>query len=314
MEVRKAMTTHLVETEGLTRRFGRLIAVDGLNLRVPQGSIYGFLGPNGAGKTTTIRMLLGLIRPTAGRVHLFGMPMHRNATEVLAQIGSLVETPAVYLHLTGRENLEVIRRLRGGTRAQVSHALWVVGLEEAADRRAGTYSLGMIQRLGLAIALMATPPLLILDEPTNGLDPAGIHEVRELIRRLPGEYGVTVLVSSHLLGEVEQIATQIGIIQAGRLIFQGTPDGLRGRYQDHVALKVDQPEAAQQTLRVSGWQVEHNNNHTLRVVANGESDAALLISQLVAAGCSIYGASLEQPSLEEIFLQLTATPAAGGIR
>ncbi len=157
----------------------------------------------------------------------------------------------IYLHLTGRENLEVIRRLRGGTRAQVSHALWVVGLEEAADRRAGTYSLGMIQRLGLAIALMATPPLLILDEPTNGLDPAGIHEVRELIRRLPGEYGVTVFVSSHLLGEVEQIATQIGIIQAGRLIFQGTPDGLRGRYQDHVALKVDRPEAAQQTLRLA---------------------------------------------------------------
>ncbi len=306
------MTTNLIETEGLTRWFGRLAAVDGLNLRVPQGSIYGFLGPNGAGKTTTIRMLLGLIRPTAGRVQLFGTPVQKDATAVLAQIGSLVETPAIYSHLTGRENLEVIRRLRGGTRAQVCHALWLVGLEEAADRRAGTYSTGMIQRLGLAVALMATPLLLILDEPTNGLDPAGIHEVRELIRRLPGEYGVTVFVSSHLLGEVEQIATHIGIIQAGRLIFQGTPDELRGRYQDHVALKVDRPEAVQQALRQVGWQVEHNNNHTLRIVANGESDAALLISHLAGAGYSIYRANLEQPSLEEIFLQLTATPAAGG--
>ena len=308
------MTANLVETEELTRRFGRLVAVDGLNLRVPQGSIYGFLGPNGAGKTTTIRMLLGLIRPTAGRVQLFGTSLQKNATAVLAQIGSLVETPAIYPHLTGRENLEVIRRLRGGTRAQIGHALWVVGLEEAANRRAGTYSLGMIQRLGLAIAVMALPPLLILDEPTNGLDPAGIHEVRELIRRLPGEYGVTVFVSSHLLGEVEQIATQIGIIQAGRLIFQGTPDELRGRYQDHVTLKLDRPEAAQQALHQAGWQVEHNNNHTVRVVANGESDAALLISQLVGAGYGVCGAILEQPSLEEIFLQLTATPAAGGVR
>lgn len=308
------MTTNLIETEGLTRWFGRLAAVDSLNLRVPQGSIYGFLGPNGAGKTTTIRMLLGLIHPTAGRVQLFGAPMQRNATAVLARIGSLVETPSIYSHLTGRENLEVICRLRGGTHAQVSHALWVVGLEEAADRRAGTYSLGMIQRLGLAVALMATPPLLILDEPTNGLDPAGIHEVRELIRRLPGEYGVTVFVSSHLLGEVEQIATHIGIIQAGRLIFQGTPDELRSRYQDHVTLKVDQLEAAQQALRQAGWQVEHNGNHTLRITANGESDTALLIDYLAGAGYSIYGASLEQPSLEEIFLQLTAMPAAGGAR
>ncbi len=308
------MTTNLIETEGLTRRFGRLVAVEELDLRVPQGSIYGFLGPNGAGKTTTIRMLLGLIRPTTGRVQLFGTSLQKDRTAVLAQIGSLVETPAIYSHLTGREDLEVIRRLRGGTRAQVSHALWVVGLEEAADRRAGTYSLGMIQRLGLAIALMATPPLLILDEPTNGLDPAGIHEMRELIRRLPGEYGVTVFVSSHLLGEVEQIATQIGIIRAGRLIFQGTPDGLRGRYQDHMTLKVDRPEAAQQALRLAGWQVEHNGNHTLQVVANGESDAALLLKHLVGAGHNVYHADLEQPSLEEIFLQLTATPAAGGIR
>jgi ABC-type multidrug transport system ATPase subunit len=308
------MTTNLIETEGLTRRFGRLAAVDGVDLRVPQGSIYGFLGPNGAGKTTTIRMLLGLIQPTAGSVQLFGAPLRKNATRALARIGSLVETPAIYPHLTGRENLEVIRRLRGGSQAQVGQALAVVGLEDAADRRAAVYSLGMVQRLGLAIALMGLPPLLILDEPTNGLDPAGIHEMRELIRRLPGEYGTTVFVSSHLLGEVEQMATHIGIIQAGRLVFQGTPDALRQRYQDHVTLKVDQPEATQQALRRAGWQVTHNGNHTLRVVANGESDAALLLRQLVGAGLSVYHVSLEQPSLEDIFLQLTATNAAGGMQ
>jgi len=308
------MTSNLIETEGLTRRFGRLSAVDNLDLSVPQGSVYGFLGPNGAGKTTTIRMLLGLIRPTAGCVRLFGSPLQGNETTVLAKTGSLVEAPAIYPHLTGRENLEVIRRLRTATSAQVSHALAMVGLESAADRRAGAYSLGMIQRLGLAAALMTLPQLLILDEPTNGLDPAGIHEVRELIRRLPREYGMTVFVSSHLLGEVEQTATHIGIIQAGQLIFQGTPDGLRQRYQDHITVKVDQPEAAQQALRLAGWQVAHNGNHTLRVVANGEADASLLASQLVGSGYSVYHVALEQPSLEDIFLQLTASPAAGGIR
>ncbi len=308
------LAAYMIQTEGLTRRFGRVAAVEGLELAVPLGSIYGFLGPNGAGKTTTIRMLLGLIRPTAGRVRLFGQPLEGHATDLLARTGSLVETPAVYPHLTGRENLEVIRRLRGGTDAEVSHALAVVGLEDAAGRRAGTYSLGMIQRLGLAAALMGLPALLILDEPTNGLDPAGIHEVRELIRRLPREYGVTVFVSSHLLSEVEQMATHIGIIQAGRLVFQGTPDELRGRCQDHVILKVDRPEAAQEALRRAGWPVVHNGDHTLRVDANGEADAGLLTTQLVRGGHTVFHVELEQPSLENIYLQLTASPAAGGNR
>jgi len=310
------MTTHLIETDKLTRWFGRLIAVNSVDLRVPQGSIYGFLGPNGAGKTTTIRMLLGLIRPTAGTVRLFGAPLREKSVEHRGRIGSLVETPAIYPHLTGRENLEVIRELRGGTRAQVAYALSVVGLEEAADRPAGHYSQGMVQRLGLAQALFSQPELLILDEPTNGLDPAGIHEVRDLIRRLPGEYGVTVFLSSHLLAEIEQMATHIGIIQQGRLIFQGTPDELRGRYQDYVRLQVDQPEAAQQALRQLGWQAEHNGNHHLRVAANGPADAALLNTQLVTRGLNVYHVELEQPSLEDIFLQLTAAPtvpAAGGL-
>ncbi len=307
------MNEYVIETVGLTRRFKQLTAVNGVNLNVSPGSIYGFLGPNGAGKTTTIRMLLGLIRPTAGKVQLLGVPVPEKRYRVLNQIGSLVEAPALYPHLTGRENLEVIRHLRNGTKTQISRALGIVNLEKDADRIVSQYSQGMCQRLGLAIALLSEPQLLILDEPTNGLDPAGIHEIRELIQRLPGEHGVTVFVSSHLLSEVEQMATHIGIIQSGRLIFQGTPEELRARYQDHIALKVDQPEIGQLMLRGMGWQVAHNGNHTLRIDANGEADAALVTTQLVKSGLKVYHVALEQPSLEDIFLQLTKTEDKEGI-
>ena len=299
------MTTNLVETEELTRRFGRLVAVDGLNLRVPQGSIYGFLGPNGAGKTTTIRMLLGLIKPTAGRVQLFGTSLQKNATAVLAQIGSLVETPAIYPHLTGRENLEVTRRLVGGRKEQVEYALHTVRLEEAAGRRVGGYSSGMKQRLGLALALLHGPELLILDEPTNGLDPAGIHEMRELICRLPAEYGATVFLSSHLLAEVEQVATHIGIIHEGQLRFQGRLEELHAQMQEQVVLHVDQPEKARQFLLGTGWTVQSNGGHRLAIRAGGRSDAALINAQLVGEGVNVYHLNLEQPTLEDIFLRLT---------
>jgi ABC-type multidrug transport system ATPase subunit len=216
------MQTSAITTSGLTRRFGMLTAVDDLDLRVPRSSIYGFLGPNGAGKTTTIRLLLGLIRPHAGEVQLFGEPLRQRRMVLLRRVGALVESPSLYPNLTGRENLEVTRRLIGGEKAQIGQALHIVHLEDAADRRVGGYSSGMKQRLSLALALLNTPELLILDEPTNGLDPAGIQEMRDLIVRLPQEYGVTVFLSSHLLAEVEQVATHIGIIRQGRLRFQGT--------------------------------------------------------------------------------------------
>ncbi len=299
------MQTMTITTSRLARRFGTLTAVDDLDLQVPPGSIYGFLGPNGAGKTTTIRMLLGLIRPHAGEVHLFGCSLRQERMTLLRQVGALVESPSLYPNLTGRENLEVTRRLVGGQKAQIGQALHVVRLEDAADRRVGGYSTGMKQRLGLAQALLSTPQLLILDEPTNGLDPAGIHEMRELLCSLPQEYGVTVFLSSHLLAEVEQVATHIGIIQQGRLRFQGTLDDLHAQMKEHAVLGVDQSEKARRLLQQTGWSVHGNGGHRLTVAANGRSDVAMINAQLVGEGVNVYHLNLEQPTLEDIFLTLT---------
>jgi ABC-type multidrug transport system ATPase subunit len=292
-------------TAGLTRRFGRLTAVDRLGLEVPRSSVYGFLGPNGAGKTTTIRMLLGLIRPHAGEIRLFGEPTWRSRLALLRRVGALVESPSLYPHLTGRENLKVARRLSGASRAQIERTLCVVRLEGAADRAVRGYSTGMRQRLGLALALLVEPELLVLDEPTNGLDPAGIQEMRELICRLPQEYGVTVFLSSHLLAEVEQVATHIGIIQQGRLRFQGTQDELRAQVTAQLVLGVDQPEQARALLEQAGWSIRSNGGQRLAVAASGRSDAAMINAQLVGAGVNVYHLCQEQPTLEDIFLTLT---------
>src|SRR6185503_17544218 len=235
---------YLIETRGLSRRFGAQVAVDDLNLLVPAAGVYGFLGPNGAGKTTAIRMLLGLIRPDAGEVRLFGQPLMGNHRALMSRVGALVEAPSLYPHLTGRENLEVTRRLLGSPRALIDVALETVRMTRDANRRVREYSLGMKQRLGLALALLNKPQLLILDEPTNGLDPAGIHEMRDLIRRLPAEFGATIFLSSHLLSEVEQIAGHIGIIHQGRLLFQGALDELQAQQRERLIVGVNQPEQA----------------------------------------------------------------------
>lgn len=300
------MTRDLViSTSGLSRRFGRLTAVDQLDLQVPAGSIFGFLGPNGAGKTTTIRMLLGLIRPNAGQVQLFGRPLGRQRLALLRKVGALVEGPSLYPNLTGRENLEVSRRLTGGSRSQIGHALWIVHLEDAADRPVRGYSSGMRQRLALALALLNSPELLILDEPTNGLDPSGIQEMRDLIVRMPAEYGVTVFLSSHLLAEVEQVATHIGIIHEGQMRFQGTQDDLHAHLASHLVLGVDQPEKAQWLLQQAGWTAHKNGGHRLTVAANGKSDVAMINAQLVRDGINVYYLSLERPTLEDIFMAYT---------
>ena len=304
------MSPSAIRTTGLTRRFGTLTAVSGLDLDVPLGAVYGFLGPNGAGKTTTIRLLLGLIRPDAGEVRLFETPLAGRRCEALRRAGSLVEAPSIYPHLTGRENLEVSRRLLRVTRQRVERALAIVGLEEAAGRRAGDYSQGMRQRLGLALALLGEAELIILDEPTNGLDPAGIHEMRALIRRLVDEGGMTVFLSSHLLAEVEQVATHIGIIHKGRMLFQGRLIELQARLHEHVSLGVTGREQAERILTSNGWRILPNSNGHISVAANGASDCALINGQLVAAGVNVFHVSLEQPSLEDIFLKLTeADPA-----
>jgi len=221
-------SAHVIETTLLTRTFGARVAVDRVNLRVPAGVIYGFLGPNGAGKTTTIRMLLGLTRPTSGSVRLFGETFSRERRKLLQEVGALVEEPSLYPHLTGRENLEIIRRLRNRSRQDVDALLQQFEFASAARDVVATYSSGMRQTLGLAAACLGQPRLLILDEPTNGLDPGATRKLRALLRGQVERHGVTVFVSSHILGEVEQLADWVGIIDHGRLLFQGTLTSLRG--------------------------------------------------------------------------------------
>ena len=218
---------NIIETKNLTKSYGDFTAVSHLNLHIRKGTVYGFLGPNGAGKSTTMKMFLGLTHPTAGKTY----PADR--MDILRQTGSFIESPAFYGNLTGEENLDIIRRTLGLPKSSVHDALKLVGLTQFGKRLARKYSLGMKQRLGLAGALIGRPPILILDEPTNGLDPVGIHEIRTLIKSLPRQFDCTVLVSSHLLSEVELMADDIGILNHGRLLFEGTMDELKANAHDN---------------------------------------------------------------------------------
>ncbi len=218
---------NIIETRDLTKSYGGFTAVSGINLHIPKGAVYGFLGPNGAGKSTTMKMFLGLTKPSGGSFVIDGMQFPGSRVQILKEIGSLIEAPGFYGNLTGEENLDIIRRILGLPRSSVSEALETVGLTPYRKQLAKKYSLGMKQRLGLAGALIGQPPILILDEPTNGLDPVGIHEIRTLIRSLPQRFACTVLVSSHLLSEIELMADHIGILNHGRLLFEGTPDALK---------------------------------------------------------------------------------------
>jgi lantibiotic transport system ATP-binding protein len=302
------MNEYVIETNQLTRRYGDRTAVREVELRVPKGEIYGFLGPNGAGKTTTIRMLLGLIRPTGGEVRLFGQELHRHRREVLGRVGSLVESPSYYAHLTGRENLETIRRLLNLKKSRIDEVLAIVRLTQNADRAVKGYSLGMKQRLGIAAALLAGPELVILDEPTNGLDPAGIQEIRELIVEMPRQYGITVLVSSHLLAEIEQMATQVGIIADGSLIFQDRIDVLRERSQPRLQIGLAQREglgSACQILKGQGFDAVIEDG-MLRIDGElSEETAGRLNRELVLTGHNVSRLQEVRRSLEDIFLELT---------
>ncbi|HMV50729.1 MAG TPA: ATP-binding cassette domain-containing protein [Blastocatellia bacterium] len=294
-----------IETRGLTRRFGTQLAVNSVDLRVPEAGVYGFLGPNGAGKTTTIRMLLGLIRPNAGEVRLFGESLAEHHLLLMQRVGALVETPSLYSHLTGRENLEVTRRLIGAKRELIDRALGIVKLTADAHRRVREYSLGMRQRLSLALALLNNPALLILDEPANGLDPAGIHEMRDLIRRLPTEFGITVFLSSHLLSEVEQVANHIGIIHQGKLIFQGTLADLQAERHEHLTIGATQPDKAANCLLAAGWSVLRREDGLLTVAAATRDAAASINTLLVGRQLEVFHIAMAQASLEDIFLNLT---------
>ncbi|MCM1495156.1 MAG: ABC transporter ATP-binding protein [Bacteroides sp.] len=218
---------NMIETKDLTKTYGDFTAVSHLSLHIPKGAVYGFLGPNGAGKSTTMKMFLGLTKPDSGSFTIDGRQYPKDRIEILKEIGSFLEAPSFYGNLTGEENLDIIRKILGLPKAAVTDALELVGLTPFKNRLARKYSLGMRQRLGLAGALISKPPILILDEPTNGLDPIGIHEIRSLIRSLPKQFDCTVLVSSHLLSEIELMADNIGILNRGKLIFEGTMPHLK---------------------------------------------------------------------------------------
>jgi ABC-type multidrug transport system ATPase subunit len=291
---------------GLTRHFGEIRAVNNLRLSVPQKSVYAFLGPNGAGKTTTIRMLLGLSRPDGGDIRIFGEVMSSTTRlNLLRRIGSMVEGPSVYPHLTGYENLQVTQKLISLKLSEIDRVLQITRLESDALRLVKTYSQGMRQRLGLALALLAKPDLLILDEPTNGLDPAGMIEMRDLIRSLPDEYGVTIFLSSHLLGEIEQIATHVGIIGRGQLLFEGTLEAFQQQSGNRVAIETDNPEGSVEVLRRGGWNPINLGDSRLTIEFPNRESVANAVAMLVSSGVKIYQIRTDQPSLENLFLDLT---------
>ena len=305
------MPDPVIETRGLLRRFGDHVAVDHIDLNVPARSIYGFLGPNGAGKSTTIRLLLGLLRADAGQIRLFGRPLHEHRHALLRRTGTLLEAPSIYEHLSGRENLEVTCRLRGMQATRINRVLDVVELAADADRRAGAYSMGMKQRLGLALALLGTPELLVLDEPTSGLDPAGMKDVRALIRRLPERTGATVFLSSHLLGEVERTATHVGVLRAGRLVFQGEAEALAERKEHRIVLGTSRPVEAVHCLRAAGIEPRAGGERGGRVTVplergtRSRKTAARCTALLVEAGFDVHHVAVEESSLESTFLKLT---------
>ncbi|ASB86776.1 ABC transporter ATP-binding protein [Bacillus sonorensis] len=298
------MAQHIVATKNITKKFGKHTSVSGLEMRIEKGQIYGFLGPNGAGKTTTIRMLLGLVKPTDGVIELFGQDIRTNRLQILQRVGSLVESPSYYGHLTGRENLEVIRRIRDLPETRIAEVLKIVRLTKVADRLAKEYSLGMKQRLGIAAALLSKPDLLVLDEPTNGLDPAGIHEIRELIKELPHQYGMTVLVSSHLLSEIDQMATQVGIIMNGKLMFQDNIVALRKKQKPLLKIGADQIHEAQSMIQNRGWRAVLQEG-SLWVSETSPELVSEINGMLVKSGISVYRLEEVKRSLEDIFLELT---------
>ena len=299
----------VIETKALCKQYGPHTAVDHVELHVPQGCVYGFIGPNGAGKSTTMKMLLGLIRPTAGRVRLLGQELtEKSRLPLLRQTGSLIESPAGYLHLTAQENLEIVADLKDVPHKDIGRVLDIVHLTQDRNRRVGQYSLGMKQRLGIAMALLGSPKLLILDEPTNGLDPAGIQEMRALIRNMPAATGATVLISSHLLGEMEQMVEQVGIIDHGHILFEGPLTELQRHSRGNVTLRLLDPAKAAPILRANGL-TAHSDSCVVTLPPLQDALLADLVQKLAACGAGVVELTPRTKTLEEIFLSLTSEEA-----
>lgn len=309
---------YVIETKDLTKDYtakGRSSyhAVDRVNLAVPEGAVYGFLGPNGAGKSTTMKMLLGLVKPTGGDITVLGTAFategkkavgEKERLAVLKQTGSLIETPSYYGHLTGRENLQIICRLKNIPESEISEVLALVRMENQQDKKAGQYSLGMKQRLGLAGALLGNPKLLLLDEPTNGLDPAGIQEMRELIRTLPQNRHITVMVSSHLLSEIDQMVDYVGVINKGQLIYQDSLLRLHEHSKKELCLRTTNNNRALCLLQENRIACRLEQDR-LFFAETEDEQTAFLMSALVREGIGILRLEEQQKSLEDIFLSLT---------
>jgi ABC-2 type transport system ATP-binding protein len=300
--------TPALRTVGLTKSYGRIRAVDGLDLEVSRGELFGFLGPNGAGKTTTIRMALGLVRPTAGQVEILGLDLARHRAELLPRVGALVESPALYLYLSGRDNLRAVADVLGGVpKARIDELIELVGLAGRDRDRVRTYSLGMKQRLGVAISLLNDPELLVLDEPANGLDPAGIVEMRDLLRRLAGQ-GKTVFISSHVLNEVQQICTRVAIINHGRLV-RVAPVAELLRAPGEFEIRVDDPTRLVQALQREEWGRSARVEDGLVITSAPGGRGRALIAWLVANHHQPDSVAERQRELEDVFLSLTGGAA-----
>ena len=301
---------NIIETHDLCKQYGNALRVAHLDLDVPEGSVYGFLGPNGAGKSTTLKMILGLVRPTAGSIRVLGKSMDsKNRLAVLRQVGSLIESPSYYGHLTGEENLRIVQTLRGVPEKNIREVLQIVRLDGQRGKKVAHFSLGMKQRLGIADILIKDPDVLILDEPTNGLDPAGIQEMRELICELPERFGMTVVVSSHLLSEIDQMADHVAIIRDGELVFQDTLEALHGRSRHHLALRTTNNAVARAILQEKSVPCQEEEGYLILPILSDEL-AGQLTRLLGARNLGVIRLEERQKSLEDIFLELTGKAAS----
>lgn len=298
----------MISVEHLTKCYGGFKAVDDLSFEIDEGHVYGFLGPNGAGKSTTMKMLLGLAHPTSGDITVFGKPFTaENRLDILKHTGSLIESPSYYGHLTARENMHILQKLSNISEKDALEALRIVRLDNQLDKKVSQFSFGMKQRLGIAMAIAGFPKLLILDEPTNGLDPAGIEEIRELIKSLPSKYGISVMISSHLLSEIDQMATTCGIINHGELIFQGSLKSLHAYSSPSVAFKTSNPVGTKSLLHRMKPQIDDD-----AVLVHGIDDkmTARINRLLMEKGIDVYRIETHALSLEDIFLKLTGKGGA----
>jgi ABC-2 type transport system ATP-binding protein len=305
------MTQVVLQADQLTKRYRRRVVVDRLSLTVERGDIFGFLGQNGAGKSTTIRMALGLVRPTSGRVSVLGHDMARQPLRALQRVGAIIEAPAFYENFSGQQNLRMLAAMSGGADPQrIEMVLEIVGLRDRANDPVKVYSHGMRQRLGIAQALLPNPEFVILDEPTDGLDPQGLYEVRVLILRLRDELGLTVMLSSHLLHEVEQICNRVAIIETGRLLYQGSVGDLIAEHH-WIKLRVDRLSEAYELLSLDPeLSISRNGDESLHLRITDEQ-IPVVNARLVQQGFSVMEISPQRESLEEVFLRLTQEARSG---